>query len=143
MAELSALSTELIKKGWKQLEDVEPVLPGMGGNVEYVSFLTGEEEFVSIEQLKRRAIIMRANLGQSDAQWLVDRQEMLSECPEDVRYLLFPGTVWEHLNDGRLCPYLYRTGKKEKEWDIYVFWMDFGFSDEHIRLVRLAQVTSP
>ena len=141
MVNLSALSTELIKKGWKLAMDVEPVLPGMKGDIEYVSFLRADEIFISDEELVERAFDLGAELGQRDAEWIVEHQGMLSECPEEVRYLLFPGTAWEHLNGAWLYVYLYRTGKEEKKWDLYVLWMDFGFSDR-VRLVRPAQATS-
>ncbi|GEM_PF-3898705 len=142
MADLSALSQKLIANGWKRVKDVEPVLLGMGGTIEYVSFLMDKEEFISDHELGRRALRLQVSSSQRDAEWLVTHQEMLVECPEDVRYIFFPGTEWEHPNDAHLWIYLYRTGKEEK-WDIYAFWMDFGFSDEHVRLVRLPQVTSP
>lgn len=141
MVELSPLSEELIKKGWKLLRNVQPTLPGIEGNVEYISFLHFQDGgFVSDDELRERAVALGANLGQRDAEWLVEHQEKLAECSEEVRYILFPGTVWEHPNGAFLWVYLYRTGKEEKQWDIYVFWMDFGFSDEHARLVRPAQV---
>ena len=140
MTDLSALSIELIEKGWKLVKDVDPVLPWIGGDVEYVFFLQDGERFISGDELRERAAVLGANYGQRDAEWLVKHQEMLSECPEEVRYILFPGTLWEHPNGAFLSPYLYRTGA-EVEWGVYVFWLDFGFS-ARVRLVRPAQEVS-
>lgn len=111
MVDLSELSTELIKRGWKLLQDVEPTPPQIVGDVEYVSFLRDGEIFISDGELRERAVVLEANYGQRDAEWLVANQERIPECPEGVRYILFPGTVWEHqmaLVSRRICTGLAR-----------------------------------
>ena len=140
MVDLSPLSTELIKKGWKLLKDVEPILPGIEGDVEYVPFLHFQDGgFASDDQVQGRAMVLGANLGQRDAEWLVEYQEKLPPRPKGVRYILFPGTIWKHRNEeSLLSPYLYWAGEK---WDIYVFWLDVGFS-VHFSLVRPKQAIS-
>ena len=42
---------DMTKKGWVLVNDVEPILPGLGSAVEYVSFLRKGERFFSGDEL--------------------------------------------------------------------------------------------
>ena len=135
MPELSKLSSELIRNGWKIRKNVEPTIHKMEGIIEFPSFLEGEKEFISDKELERLALNQGSAYGQGDAEWLFEHQNKLSDCPPEVRHLMFPGTEWEHPNGALLWPYLYRRNKNG-EWGLYVFWRDFGFSAKHVRLIR-------
>ena len=123
---------DMTKKGWVLVKDVDPILPGLGSDVEYVSFLREGEKFFSGDELSECALVLDVNYGQRDAEWLYGHQEKLPERPEEVFFIFFPGTVWKHPNGTFLIPYLFWTGES---WDIYFFWLSFGFS-EGSRLVR-------
>lgn len=130
------LLIDKIKEGWILLEDVEPTLPGLGDDVEYVPFFVKDNiagvQFISGDELRKRAVVLDVNYGYHDAKWLYEHQEKLPKRPEGVLFIFFPGTVLQHRNGALLVPYLFWTGEA---WDIYFFWLRFGFS-AYDRLVR-------
>lgn len=131
---LSKLSSELLQNGWKLKKTVDATIDKTEGAIEFSSFREGEE-FISDKELESLAINQGLAYGQGDAEWLFEHQDKLSDCPPEVRHLMFPGTEWEHPNGALLWPYLYRRNKNS-EWGLYVFWRDFGFSAKHVRLIR-------
>lgn len=131
---LSKLSNELLANGWKLNKDVGATIDRAEGiRVGFLPFSVGEG-FVSDKELIKTAESRGGAYGQADAEWLFEHQDMLANCPPEVRHLMFPGTEWEHPNGALLWPYLYRRNQSN-EWGLYVFWRDFGFSTEHARLV--------
>ncbi|HEX9722438.1 MAG TPA: hypothetical protein VGA53_04185 [Candidatus Paceibacterota bacterium] len=116
------------------VQDVGPVLSRSDGPVEAVGYLEPGEDFIGDEELGNRAVAVGANLGSEDAQLLYDNQdEMLADVPPEVLFIFFPGVRAVHENGAILIVYLY---KKRGRWDLYVFWIPFGFSDKVSRLVR-------
>jgi hypothetical protein len=135
----SIFNLDMTPRGWIVLEDVEPALPQLGEDVDLVTFLAHNNmqgtQFISGDELRKRAVVLKANYGQRDAEWLVKNQDKLPERPEGVLFIFFPGTVWKHPNGAFLIPYLFWTGEI---WDMYFFWLTFGFSPRD-RLVHFGK----
>ena len=143
MPDSSVLFRDMTSEGWILREDIEPVLPQLGEGVDFVSFLLVHNnmqgtQFIPGDELREIAVTLKANHGQRDAEWLVKNQDKLPERPEEVLFIFFPGTVWEHPNGAFLIPYLFWTGR---EWGFYFFWLTFGFPASG-RFVRPAQAVS-
>ena len=126
--------------GWKLIEDVGLHLDRFKGSIETVGFLQAGEKFIEYRQMHDRAKQLSANYGRYDAQYVYDHQkDMLADIPKTVRYLFFPGTCLAHENGAPIVPYMFRTGKVDKEgreWDVYIFWGDFGFPGDVAKLIR-------
>lgn len=110
------------------------------GSIETVGFLQVGEKFIEYKELHDRAIQLDANHGRYDAQYVYDNQkELLAGIPKTVRYLFFPGTCLLHENGAPIIPYMFRTGKADeggREWDVYIFWGEFGFPGDVAQLIR-------
>ena len=121
---------DMAKEGWTLVEDVEGD-PLSADNLELVSFLRRREDHVSGETMRERAKKEKANLGQRQAEWLLEHQE---EIPSDWQnyYLVFPGTVWQASGDDLGVPGLCWHGDG---WYLSFGWLedDWRFND---RLVR-------
>jgi len=126
--------------GWKLIEDVEPLLDRFQGSIETIGFLQAGEKFIEYKELLDRAKQLGAHYGRHDAQYVYDHQEeLLAGIPKTVRYLFFPGTCLMHENGAPIIPYMFRTGKVDKEgreWDVYIFWGEFGFPGDVAQLIR-------
>jgi len=64
---------------------------------------------------------------------------MLPVPPEGIRHIFFPGTRLRHENGGFLIPYMFTKGGR---WDVYIFWLDFEYSDKTACLIRSVQAAS-
>ena len=128
------------KDGWKLREDVEPQLDQFQDSIETAGFLQVGEKFIEYKELRDRAVKLGANYGRHEAQHVYDHQKkLLAEVPKTVRFLFFPGTCLVHENGAPIIPYMFRTGKVDKEgreWDVYIFWGDFGFPGDVAQLIR-------
>lgn len=134
MAE-SALYEKFRGDNWKLLCDTNPVLVGTKRKLRFLPVVGQGQECISPHKVWELAGVLGADLGQIDAEWICDNQDMLSECPDDVLFILFPGTEWEHPNGAHLWPYLYRKDKRSR-WDVYAFWLTVYFTKDY-NLVRL------
>lgn len=118
--------------GWELLEDVEPTVVD-AAKLELVAFLREDESSTNGEELARRAIELKANLGQRDAERLLESQHLI---PVGWRgnTLVFPGTKWRHPDGYRLVLYLDWRGE---QWRpnfsrLELAWLPYD------RLVRLS-----
>lgn len=118
------------KDGWTLLENVQRRLTS--ANIDVVSFLNGNENYINGEEMVRRARMeLDANYGQEDAEWLFEN--LGAGIPFELRkfYLVFPGTVWQDTGGGRLVPCL-RWGDGQGQWIFGflrlddVFWLSSG-----------------
>ncbi|MEX1061791.1 MAG: hypothetical protein WEC39_01625 [Patescibacteria group bacterium] len=115
--------------GWELAEDQEIVVPA--SLLEATTFLRRGESSISGEEMRRRSVELGANLGQRQAEYLLDHQE---EIPKEWRafYLVFPGTFWRDRDGDLEVPCLRCYGGR---WNLHFFWLggDWGSS---ARLVR-------
>jgi len=117
--------------GWKLLEDVSQTLSAAGFNL--VPFLGGGDSYIEGDSMAARAIELGANLGQHDAEYLLENQQLI---PTELRSILlvFPGTKWRDFDDSIRVPCL---GWRDDRWALFFYWIDFGYhSSTFARLVR-------
>lgn len=115
--------------GWKLLENTPRRLTS--ANIEGISFLKGKEPCINGEEMARRAVTLDANLGQEDAEYLLEHQD---EIPAELRglYLVFPGTKWRDADGCRRVPFL---SWYDGQWILYFYWLDYVWNS-YDRLVR-------
>lgn len=113
-------AADLIPEGWAVVEDVEPSEFNIS-DLEFVSFLEGEEQYVAGEEMRKRSVALRGNLGLCDAKRLLAGQ---NEIPEDIRskYIVLPGTVLRGSDRYLRVPFLYWHGGR---WILIFFWLDY------------------
>jgi hypothetical protein len=89
------------------------------------------DDFISGDEMLKKAKKLDALLGQDVAEALLEKQELI---PEEWRkyYLAFPGTVWRVSGGGRSVACLRWDGGS---WYLYWRWLDYGFGSS-VRLVR-------
>jgi hypothetical protein len=97
-------SSKYVARFWPGREVVEDVVPSPNlniGDFEFIPFLRENENWVSGEEMRKRAVEIKANLGFVDAVHLLRCEEKI---PEELRrkFLVFPGTVLRD-PDGDLC----------------------------------------
>lgn len=109
------------KDDWKLLENTPRRLTS--ANIEGISFLKGTESQINGEEMVRRATGLDANLGQEDAEFLLEHQD---EIPAELRefYLVFPGTMWQGSGEDRFVPFLSWVGG---QWVLCFFWLGSGW----------------
>ena len=122
---------DMRKEGWELVEDVEGTQFLSPHQLELVPFLFKGENYIKGEELVERAKKMQANLGQRQAEYLLDHRY---EIPEEWRqyYIVFPGTFWRDHYGYRNFPYLYWDGER---WDLNFDWIVFVFISP-VRLLR-------
>lgn len=99
------------KDDWELLEDVELTLTDPA-NLEAVPFLKSGESSINGEEMVRRARQeLRINLGQHDAEFLLEHQ---NKIPQELRKyaLVFTGTVWRDPRGDRCVAYLSWNGER-------------------------------
>jgi hypothetical protein len=116
--------------GWKLLEDAPQMLSAAG--FDPVSFFKAGDDYVEGDTMAARAIELGANLGQHDAEYLLENQLIPTELSTTV--LAFPGTKWLDL-DGRIrVPCLGHNGDG---WVLFYYGLDLPhFSGASFRLAR-------
>lgn len=104
-----------------------------GRKYELVPFLKPEELQISVDEMRRRAELLEANLGEEDAHWILDHQ---SEIPAELRMkitLVF--TTWRSPDRPRgvAC-----VSSGDEQW--FHFWTHRrGYWNGDDRLVRRVQ----
>ena len=111
----SIFERDFRKEGYDLNEDVEP-LTGEA-ELEALSFLEGKETSIAGDKMGERALKLKANLGQRDAQIVLKFLNSAEgkEASKDLHsfYLVFPGTVWVHrVSRLRYVPVLRWYGKR-------------------------------
>src|SRR3989344_6191300 len=113
------LSNNMRKEGWEYLKHVKRSITSIS-KLNLVPVLKkGENCIGSAEMLRRARVELNANLGQEDAEFLLQHQE---EIPKKWRnyYISFPGTVFFR-SDGYLgVPSLRWDGGR---WYLWFFWL--------------------
>lgn len=106
------------REGFRLLEAGSTV-PVQGNNLEAESFMTGEEEFISRDELLKR-VLFRLAAGQHHAEWMLRLQERI---PADLRgcYLVFPATRWEG-PDGRIYLPVMSWDTDKQVWTLGFHW---------------------
>lgn len=120
---------DMTKEAWELVEDVEGTQ--YPHQLELAPFLLKGESYIKGEELVERAKKMQANLGQRQAEYLLDHQDKI---PEEWRqyYLVFPGTTWRGRGGFRSVPYLRWDGER---WCLGFAWLGSVF-DSGDRLLR-------
>ncbi len=114
-----AFSRDMRKEGWTLIENVSRQITSIT-DPKLVPILKKGETSINGEEMVRRARAeLNANLGQEDAEWLLEHQ---AEIPKEWRsyYLTFPGTVWQGEYGCRFVPCL-RWGVAG--WCLYFGWL--------------------
>lgn len=90
------LAENLKGKGWRIVEDVKASKFEVS-DLELVSFLKKGEKSVDGEEMRKRAVSLKANSGLDDAKYILDHQ---ADIPVEFRkkYLMFPGTLFDCLH---------------------------------------------
>lgn len=113
-------SRDMRKEGWELVEDLGRPAKVIIADLETVSFLKGNETSVSGEVMRQRAVELRANLGQRQAEFLLEHQQ---EIPKEWRnyYLIFPGTLWRDSNGFLFVHVLHCSGER---WGLRFIWLE-------------------
>lgn len=116
------------KDNWTLLENAPRRI---SGSVVGIPFHKNEEDRVGGEEMVRRdRLELNANLGQEDAEWLLDNQDKISAELRNF-VLVFPATIWRCPGGYRRVPYLHWGGDR---WYLFFSWLD----DDFFRDYRLA-----
>lgn len=124
-------SRDMRERGWKPLEHTSRRITSVA-DLELVSFLKPGEDRINGEEMVRRARHeLNANLGQEDAEWLMEHQDQI---PAEFRnfYLTFPGTVWQDSDGDRCVPCLYWY---DGRWCLDFYWLEVDWISS-VRLLR-------
>jgi hypothetical protein len=131
LGSLQVFSRDMRKEGWKLIEDVGGLGEVIITDLEIISFLREGEKSVSGEVMRQRAVKLGANLGQRQAEYLLEHQD---EIPREFRkyYLVFPGTLWRASDGSLVVPYL---SWDDGRWYLRFHWLR-GDWHSHDRLLR-------
>lgn len=116
---------DMQKEDWELIEDVGETNLLSVNQLELVSFLFSGEGFITGEELVQRAKKMHTNLGQRQAEYLLDHQDQI---PGEWRqyYLIFPGTIWRSHHGNPFVPYL-DFDRLRGRWVLNFRWLNRGF----------------
>ena len=108
---------DLIPEGWEVMEDVAPSTFDVG-KLTLRSFLKQGESPIGGDEMRKRAVELKGNLGLTDGKRMLAEQDKI---PVEFRefYIPLPGTVLRDSGGDLFVPYLYFHG---------VRWvLDFGW----------------
>lgn len=110
------------KDGWTLLENAPRRISGAVAGVPFLK--DGYDRMNGEEMVRRARFELDANLGQEDAEWLLDNQDKI---PAELRnfYLVFTATVWRGQDGGRRVPVLRWGGGRRR---LGFGWLGRGFS---------------
>ncbi|MBI2625082.1 MAG: hypothetical protein HYW70_01995 [Candidatus Nealsonbacteria bacterium] len=120
---LGGFQHDKTRDGWELVEDVGETKLLSVNELELAPFLLKRERSVNGEELVTRSKKMQANLGQLQAEYLLDRQD---EIPKEWRkhHLHFPGTIWRDRDGDRNIFCLCWGGRR---WYLMFRWLDDDF----------------
>ena len=104
--------------GWNLLENV----PFLGAFIPEIKRFSKEgEDYVSSKKMRQRAKELNADLGQLDAEYLFQHQELI---PKEWReyVLIFTGTVWLD-NDSGYCRIPMLQWRDDGGWHLELAWL--------------------
>ncbi len=115
---------DLIPEGWTVVEDVAPSTFDVS-KLKPASFLKQGESSIGGEEMRKRAIEFKGNLGLADGKRLLAEQEKI---PAEFRkfYISLPGTVLRASGGGLCVPDLYFDGGR---WVLGFSWIDGDWFD--------------
>ena len=121
------------KDGWELIEDVA-FAPFDVSKMKLVPFLKSGESSANSEEMVSRALELKANFGQRDAEYLLEHQQ---EIPKEFRkyYIVFTGTKWRNPDGNRNVAYLNWNGK---QWYLNFNWLENDWNSND-RLPRLRE----
>lgn len=131
-AELAAVSTrhKLVPQGWTIVEDTKRKIVPID-ELELFAFLKKGENWISSEEMRRRAKEAEADFGLDQAEYLLKNQ---GKIPEEYRpfYLPFPGTVLRTPVGDLHVPCFHWDGDR---WNLHFCWLGLGWNSR-VRLLR-------
>lgn len=103
-----------------------------------VSFLETQEKQIVGRQIIDRAIRLNANLGQLDAEKILDNQ---NKIPEELRpyMILFPGTVW--VKENNKIEFIPCLKFKDGYWSLDLVWLGFEWTSS-VLLLASCEISS-
>ena len=129
---VSAFASQLLSKGYKIVEDVDcPDIIKLN-QLEIVPFLKNDEKEITGLELRRRAQILKANLGQKHSDLMLLHQKEIP-VPLRIYRLVFPVTLWRDKNNDEGFPELLW---RDDAWHPNYHWMGFNLDDRY-RLVNI------
>lgn len=123
------------KDGWTLVQNMTEPVGIYISKFKMVSFLKSGESYIKGEEMRRRAINMKCNFGQTTAEYFLAHQD---EIPKEFRkyYLVFPGTVWQYPRGSHGVPCLVWNGYW---WNLYFYWLGGGWCGIFYRLLSLCK----
>ena len=112
------------KKKWGVVEDVSP-FEFKVKDLEFISFLEKGEDYIGGEEMRKRAVGLKANLGLADAKYLLDHKAEIPAKLRGKKYIVLPGTVLRDSVGDLLVPYL---GWRGGRWVLDFNWVDNAFN---------------
>lgn len=121
-------SIEKLKNwGWELIANESEQKIVRASELKTVEFVHEFEEYVTWDELLKRAKSSNSMYTQDQADLLLDESETI---PIEYRQynLIFPGTIWQSLTGNFHCPYLVW---RDNKWclDFYWFLYDFHHND--------------
>lgn len=110
-----------IEKGWELVQEGPD---HRFGDYTPIGFLLPDEQYVWLEELRKRAIWFGANVGMMTAEWFVDHQDLIPEHRQRFN-LVFPATLWRDRTGSLRVPYLAWTNGR---WTLMFYWSDQKFN---------------
>ncbi len=113
------LVPDLIPKGWKVLEDIEPTANLDVGKLKFRSFLKDGESYIGGDEMRKRAITLGGNLGLCDAPRILADQVKIPANLRDC-YIVLPGTKLRASGGDLRVASLYWDGSR---WLLSFLWL--------------------
>lgn len=120
--------------GWKLLEHAPRRINSVDGLKLMPILKSGEDRVNGEEMVHRARVELDANLGQEDAEWLLEHEDLI---PKEWRsyYIPFTATVWRDSDGYRSVASLFWLGG---EWHLYWHWLDDGW-DSRVSLLSVGK----
>lgn len=124
---------ELIPQGWEVavidgvVQDVAPKADLDVSKVDFKSFLQGDESYTSGNEMRKRAIKLKGNLGLSDAKRFLEQQDKIPPEFRGKKYIVFTGTVLRGSDGVFHVAYLDWDGGR---WVLGFGWLGGGWSGD-------------
>ena len=112
-------AADLIPTGWSVVEDVNPSLYDVA-KLKPTSYLKDGEMWIKSDEMRKRAVEMRGNLGLCDAKRLLANDGKLIPVEFRKFFIPLPGTVLRDAVGGLYVPYLPFDGDR---WFLYFSWL--------------------
>ncbi len=100
------LASDLIPEIWEVTEDVIPSEFKIS-DLEFISFLVGDEQQISGHEMRKRAVTLRGNMGIVDSKRIIAGWTKIPKEPwNKYSYIALPGTVLRDLGGNLQIPYI-------------------------------------